>query len=206
LLDALQVKASNAYSKLSLKESPTLFLNSTAAKPASPSNRSVSARSRRNSAAAVRMGNQGRGPQPALAGAHDSYWAMIALRPAARASPPTSACRFQSSPNALRTQRDIAELKLTRPSSPCRRRQLPCRRDDRHDDKDEVARARQFHERLVERAIAMDGTCTGEHGVGQGKIKYLEAEHGKAAVEVMRSLKRALDPDDIFNPGKIVIV
>jgi len=73
-------------------------------------------------------------------------------------------------------------------------------------DKDEVARARQFHERLVERAIAMDGTCTGEHGVGQGKIKYLEAEHGKAAVEVMRSLKRALDPDDIFNPGKIVIV
>jgi D-lactate dehydrogenase (cytochrome) len=73
-------------------------------------------------------------------------------------------------------------------------------------DQDEAARGRKFHERLVERAIAMDGTCTGEHGVGQGKIKYLEAEYGKAAVEVMRSLKRALDPDNIFNPGKIVIV
>jgi len=58
----------------------------------------------------------------------------------------------------------------------------------------------------VERAIAMDGTCTGEHGIGQGKMKYLEAEHGKVAVEFMRTLKRALDPDNILNPGKIVAV
>jgi D-lactate dehydrogenase (cytochrome) len=57
---------------------------------------------------------------------------------------------------------------------------------------------------MIERALAMDGTCTGEHGVGQGKMKYLLAEHGPAALAAMRSLKQALDPHNILNPGKIV--
>jgi D-lactate dehydrogenase (cytochrome) len=72
------------------------------------------------------------------------------------------------------------------------------------DDAAEVARVHTFLERLVERALAMDGTCTGEHGVGQGKMKYLHAEHGEPALEAMRAIKRALDPLDIMNPGKIV--
>ena len=73
-------------------------------------------------------------------------------------------------------------------------------------DADEVKRAKALNERLVLRALAMDGTSTGEHGVGQGKMKYLEAEHGPAALAVMASIKRALDPQNIMNPGKIVSV
>jgi len=55
----------------------------------------------------------------------------------------------------------------------------------------------------VERAQGMGGTCTGEHGVGSGKMKYLKAEHGEG-LEVMRMLKRTLDPDNRMNPGKVV--
>jgi D-lactate dehydrogenase (cytochrome) len=73
------------------------------------------------------------------------------------------------------------------------------------EDADEVLRAEAFVGRLNLRAIAMDGTCTGEHGVGQGKMKYLAAEHGKG-LDVMRSIKRAIDPGNIMNPGKIVAV
>jgi D-lactate dehydrogenase (cytochrome) len=72
---------------------------------------------------------------------------------------------------------------------------------DRNDPK-ELAEAERLNERLVMRALALDGTCTGEHGIGLGKMKFLTAEHGEA-VGVMREIKRALDPLNILNPGKI---
>jgi D-lactate dehydrogenase (cytochrome) len=72
-------------------------------------------------------------------------------------------------------------------------------------DPDDVRRAEEFHGRLVERALAHGGTCTGEHGVGYGKARFLPAEHGDVAVEMMRAIKRALDPDGIFNPGKVLV-
>jgi D-lactate dehydrogenase (cytochrome) len=67
---------------------------------------------------------------------------------------------------------------------------------------DDVARAKALHARMVARAIAMDGTCTGEHGIGLGKIGFLVDELGDA-VDVMRDIKRALDPQGLMNPGKI---
>ncbi len=72
------------------------------------------------------------------------------------------------------------------------------------DDASEMERAEDFMDRLVKRALAMEGTCTGEHGIGQGKMKYLPMELGEAT-DYMRMIKKAIDPYNIMNPGKILI-
>jgi len=72
------------------------------------------------------------------------------------------------------------------------------------DDDEEISRAKALIERLSERAIAMDGTCTGEHGIGEGKKHLLAPEVGEVALGMMRALKHAFDPDGIMNPGKVV--
>ena len=71
-------------------------------------------------------------------------------------------------------------------------------------DPADIARAEGVNARMVTRAIAMDGTCTGEHGVGLHKIDFLIEEHGEGAIDTMRMIKHALDPNNIFNPGKII--
>jgi D-lactate dehydrogenase (cytochrome) len=70
---------------------------------------------------------------------------------------------------------------------------------------EELDQVRGLAERLAERAIALGGTCTGEHGVGYGKSKLLLLEHGEEGVDLMRRVKSALDPDGIMNPGKILL-
>ena len=72
------------------------------------------------------------------------------------------------------------------------------------DNPAEVEKVEAFVARLVQRALDMDGTCTGEHGVGQGKIKYLRQEHGTGALNVMRQIKQSLDPHNIMNPAKML--
>jgi D-lactate dehydrogenase (cytochrome) len=71
------------------------------------------------------------------------------------------------------------------------------------DDREEFDTIARLSERLVERALKFGGTCSGEHGVGVGKLKYLEAEHGEA-LDVMRAIKRAIDPNNLMNPGKLI--
>ena len=71
-------------------------------------------------------------------------------------------------------------------------------------DPEDIARAEGVNARMVERAIAMDGTCTGEHGVGLHKMDFLIQEHGEGAIDTMRAIKHALDPHNILNPGKII--
>ncbi|MBT5047485.1 MAG: hypothetical protein HOM58_03200, partial [Rhodospirillaceae bacterium] len=71
------------------------------------------------------------------------------------------------------------------------------------DDPGEFDRVASLNQRMVMRAIEMEGTCTGEHGVGLGKREFLQAEHG-LALDMMRAVKQALDPDNLLNPGKIL--
>lgn len=71
-------------------------------------------------------------------------------------------------------------------------------------DRADVAKAEGVNARMVARAIAMDGTCTGEHGVGLHKMDFLIQEHGEGAIDTMRAIKHALDPGNILNPGKII--
>jgi D-lactate dehydrogenase (cytochrome) len=71
------------------------------------------------------------------------------------------------------------------------------------DDEAEMEAVKAANARLVERALKFGGTCTGEHGVGVGKLKYLRQEHGDG-LDAMRAIKRALDPHDIMNPGKLI--
>jgi D-lactate dehydrogenase (cytochrome) len=73
-------------------------------------------------------------------------------------------------------------------------------------DPEEAATVERMSERMVQRALALDGTCTGEHGIGLHKMGYLLDEAGPAAVDLMRSIKRTLDPKNILNPGKIFVL
>jgi D-lactate dehydrogenase (cytochrome) len=207
LLDALQVKACNAYSKLTLKETPTLFLEF----HGSPA--SVAEQAERFGEIAEEFGG---GPSEWTTkpeertrlwqARHDAYFACVQMRPGARALA-TDVCVPISklAECVAETQRDIDEMNLVAP--------IVGHVGDGNfhtsllvdmDNRAEIERAERFLERLAKRAVAMDGTCTGEHGVGQGKMKYLKSELGEPALEAMRALKRALDPQNIMNPGKIV--
>jgi D-lactate dehydrogenase (cytochrome) len=207
LLDALQIKAVNAYSKLSLPEVPTLFVEFHG------SNAGVAEQSQRFGDVVADLGG---GPfdwatkpedrSRLWQARHDGYHAARRLRPGAQAFA-TDVCvpisRLAECVNA--TQAATAELNLIAPI-------LGHVGDGNFHlsllvdmaDADEVKRAGILMQRVVELALSMDGTCTGEHGVGQGKMKYLLAEHGAPALAVMAAIKRALDPQNIMNPGKIV--
>ncbi|HXD46692.1 MAG TPA: FAD-linked oxidase C-terminal domain-containing protein [Pseudolabrys sp.] len=207
LLDALQVRAINLHSKLGLAETPMLFLEFHGTEA------SVAEQSKRFGEIAAEFGG---GPftwttRPEertrlWEARHNAAMANFSLRPGA-SMVATDVCVPISrlADCVTQTQADIAESRIVAP--------IVGHIGDGNfhltllidmDDADEVKRAKALSERLVERALAMDGTCTGEHGVGQGKMKYLLREHGPAALAAMAAIKKALDPQNLMNPGKIV--
>jgi D-lactate dehydrogenase (cytochrome) len=207
LLDEVQVRSCNAYSRLALRETPTLFLEFHG------SDRGVVEQSERFGeivrefdGGPFEWATKPEDRSRLWQARHDVFWANASFRPPARAVW-TDVCVPISrlAECVTETKRDVERSGLVAP--------IVGHAGDGNfhacvlvmmDNAEEVARASAFIERVAERSLAMEGTCTGEHGIGQGKKQFLEAEHGRAAVEAMRAIKHGLDPDGIMNPGKIM--
>jgi D-lactate dehydrogenase (cytochrome) len=206
LLDELQVDAVNRHSRLDYPLKPTLFFEFHGSQS--------SVEEQAKAVGELATDNGGSGFQWAARpedrtrlweARHEAFWAAKELRPGCMAIT-TDVCVPISrlADCVLETRADIdAEgfmapilghvgdgnfhvVLLIDPGSP-----------------DEVSRAEALNQRLVKRAIRMGGTCTGEHGIGAGKIDFLELEAGDA-ISTMVAIKRALDPDGLLNPGKVL--
>jgi D-lactate dehydrogenase (cytochrome) len=207
LIDETQLEAVNRYSKTSYPVAPTLFFEFH-----SDSERHVQDQAEAVQALAAERGGTGfswatrlEDREKLWQARHDALYAALALRPGARAWT-TDVCVPIS-----RLAECVVETKKDNVGAP-----FPiCLVGHAGDGNfhliyvldpasaSELEEARRLNERMVMRALAMGGTCTGEHGVGIGKMKFLEAEHGPA-LDVMRAIKRALDPDNRMNPGKMI--
>ena len=137
---------------------------------------------------------------------HNAYYAALALRPGSKGWP-TDVCVPISrlADCILETRQDIDECGLFVPL-------VGHVGDgnfhllfliDPENEEEELKRYQPLNDRLVERALRMGGTCSGEHGIGSGKLKYMEAEHGDS-LELMRQIKQAFDPHNLMNPGKVI--
>jgi D-lactate dehydrogenase (cytochrome) len=208
LLDEVQMDAINRYSKLDYPVQPTLFLEfHGSAASAAEQAETVQAIAAENGGGDFRWTGRTEERNKLWQARHDAAYACLALRPGAKAWA-TDVCVPISrlAECILETKSDIEGSPLIAP--------LVGHVGDGNfhlvflidpDEPDELAEAERLNERLVLRALAMGGTCTGEHGIGCGKIDFLVAEHGEA-VSVMRQIKQALDPDNIMNPGKMLRV
>ena len=205
LLDDVQIRACNAYSGLSYPEKPTLFLEFHGTEE------TVRIQSEQFAEIASDCGGDefhwtaNAEERTKLWNArHNAYWAGRALDPSLNGLS-TDVCVPISrlAECVAETQADIRDAGLLAP--------IVGHAGDGNfhvlvlfdgKDAESVAKTEAFVARLNRRALSMDGTCTGEHGVGQGKMSFLEEEAGPA-LDTMRAIKRSLDPDNIFNPGKL---
>ncbi len=206
LLDEVQMDACNRYSGMDYPVQPTLFLEFHGSEAGVREQaETVGEICREFGAADFRWTSRPEERSKLWAARHDAAYAALSLRPGAKAWA-TDVCVPISrlAECILETKADIAASNMLAP--------LVGHVGDGNfhlvfvldpDNPEEVAEANRLNDRLVSRALSMDGTCTGEHGIGTGKMKFLQAEHGEA-LSVMRDLKRALDPQNIMNPGKII--
>lgn len=205
LLDEVQIRAVNAHSGLTLAEAPTLFIELHTSRQAGREQiAGVEALARANGAKGFDWADGEDDRRRLWRARHNAYWAIKTLY-AGRAILATDVC-VPISKLAACVSETAADARRSGLIAPI----LGHVGDGNFHatpvfdatDATEVAALEGFLERLVARALSMDGTCTGEHGIGQGKIAALAAELGPA-VDVMRAIKRALDPEGILNPGKI---
>jgi D-lactate dehydrogenase (cytochrome) len=205
LADEVQIRACNAYSHLTLAEQPTLFLEFHGSAAATREQVETFAEIARDQGGGQFAWAERQEDRSKLWQArHDAYWAARGLRPGAEVVT-TDVCVPISALAACvgETRADIDRTGLLAPIvghvGDGNFHVMPLFDAGSAEERRAV---QGFLDRLTERALLMQGTCSGEHGVGQGKIRYLAQEHG-AGVDVMIAIKKALDPLNILNPGKI---
>ncbi|MHA3903117.1 FAD-binding oxidoreductase [Castellaniella sp. WN] len=206
-MDAHAVRATNRYSHLSLRESPLLLFEFHGS-PASVREQaeSVQAIVREHGGQDFEWADRPEDRSRLWTARHNAYFAGLQLRPGCRSST-TDVCvpisRLAECVGEAARELDQASFPYT----------IVGHVGDGNfhvlmlldpDDPDEWAESERLNQRLVARAIAMQGTCTGEHGVGLHKQAFMRAEHGQDALDVMAALKAALDPRNVLNPGKVL--
>ena len=208
LLDELQMEACNRYSDLEYPVAPTLFLEFHGSEAGvAEQAETVQTLAAGNGAGDFQWATRTEDRNRLWQARHDAAYAALALRPGAGMWATDVCVPISKLAECIReTKEDLAESFLMAP--------LVGHVGDGNfhlvflfdpEDERERAEVERLNERLVSRSLAFDGTCTGEHGVGYGKLDVLAAEHGEA-VSLMRDIKKALDPGNIMNPGKIVRV
>jgi D-lactate dehydrogenase (cytochrome) len=206
LLDEVQMAAINSYSGLDYPAKPTLFLEFHGSEAGVKEQvEAVGAIAKEHGAGAFQWTVKPEERTRLWQARHDAAYAAKALKPGGRILA-TDVCVPISrlADCILETKADLARTRLVAP--------LVGHVGDGNfhlapafdpKDEEEVAQLHWLCDRLAKRALEMGGTCTGEHGVGLGKIKYMRAEHGDA-VDVMRAIKQAIDPENLMNPGKML--
>ena len=206
LIDALSVRAFNSYAHLTLPEQPMLLVefHGTEQSVAEQASRfgDIAAE---HGGGAFTWATKPEERTKLWQARHDGYWAQMTLRPGARPFATDACVPISRLADCVEeTLDDIARSGLVAPIlghvgdgnfhvSPLIDMKNPA----------EIDAADAFSSRLAHRAIAMGGTCTGEHGIGQKKREYMEEEHGPAALDLMRRVKASFDPRNLFNPGKV---
>ncbi|RVE71381.1 hypothetical protein OJAV_G00051210 [Oryzias javanicus] len=207
-LDDVMVDACNRFSSLSYPVMPTLFLEFHG------SERSLEEQV--NITEEITQSNEGSDFQWARdaetrgrlwRARHDAWYAAQALRPGCKAYSTDVCVPLSRLPQIIvETKEDLMESRLTGPiAGHVGDGNFHCLMVVDPSDPDELHRVHLFTERLARRALAMDGTCTGEHGVGLGKRRLLCEELGPSGIQAMQKLKNALDPKSLMNPGKILL-
>ena len=209
LLDEAQLEAVNRYSKLDYALQPTLFFefHGTSDRSVAEHAQLVQEIAAEQGGTDFRWATTTEDRARLWRARHDAFWAALAMRPGSKAWT-TDVCVPISrlAECILSTRQDLQSSSLFAP--------MVGHVGDGNfhlifvldpDKPEQFAEAKAINARMVHRALEMGGTCTGEHGVGFGKMEYLPEEHGEA-LEVMKTIKRALDPENRMNPGKMMAI
>ncbi|KAK6318371.1 hypothetical protein J4Q44_G00116620 [Coregonus suidteri] len=206
-LDDVMIDACNSFNSLSYPVAPTLFLEFHGTEKSLEEQVTVTEEiTQANGGSDFSWARDAETRGRLWKARHDAWYAALALRPGCKAYSTDVCVPLSRLPQIIvETKEDLMLNRLTGPiAGHVGDGNFHCIMVMDPNDQGEVTRVHEFTERLARRALAMDGTCTGEHGVGLGKRALLREEMGPLAIEVMQGLKASLDPKNLMNPGKVL--